>query len=226
MLGPSSAAPQLPEDATQGVTGFCNDMTIDADGNLYATDSWYPRILRLPAGGRRARRVARQRRVSCRPVAPERHRRRPDVADALRRREPPRRALLRCGIEADGSAGHGARDHDLARSARARRPEGHRAEPARHRGRRQRGWRCRRGCAWRPARRRSPRWSRASTRWRPWRCARRAPGWSRTRAITSGMPPTMAPTPNPPFRLVEVPLDVGAGAGIIEMSGKISSPRA
>jgi sugar lactone lactonase YvrE len=34
-----------------GVNGFCNDMTLDADGNLYATDSWYPRILRLPAGG-------------------------------------------------------------------------------------------------------------------------------------------------------------------------------
>jgi len=34
-----------------GVNGFCNDMTMDADGNLYATDSWYPRILRLPAGG-------------------------------------------------------------------------------------------------------------------------------------------------------------------------------
>jgi len=36
---------------TNGVTGFCNDITIDAHGNLYATDSWYPRILRLPAGG-------------------------------------------------------------------------------------------------------------------------------------------------------------------------------
>jgi sugar lactone lactonase YvrE len=32
------------------VNGFCNDMTMDAEGNLYATDSWYPRILRLPAG--------------------------------------------------------------------------------------------------------------------------------------------------------------------------------
>jgi sugar lactone lactonase YvrE len=31
------------------VNGFCNDMTMDAEGNLYATDSWYPRILRLPA---------------------------------------------------------------------------------------------------------------------------------------------------------------------------------
>lgn len=34
-----------------GVNGFCNDLALDADGNLYATDSWYPRILRLPAGG-------------------------------------------------------------------------------------------------------------------------------------------------------------------------------
>jgi sugar lactone lactonase YvrE len=40
---------QFVEDAE--VNGFCNDMTVDADGNLYATDSWYPRILRLPAGG-------------------------------------------------------------------------------------------------------------------------------------------------------------------------------
>ena len=38
-------------EVPSGVNGFCNDMTMDADGNLYATDSWYPRILRLPAGG-------------------------------------------------------------------------------------------------------------------------------------------------------------------------------
>jgi sugar lactone lactonase YvrE len=31
--------------------GFANDLTIDAEGNLYVTDSWTPRILRLPAGG-------------------------------------------------------------------------------------------------------------------------------------------------------------------------------
>lgn len=31
--------------------GFPNDLTIDAAGNLYTTDSWTPRILRLPAGG-------------------------------------------------------------------------------------------------------------------------------------------------------------------------------
>ncbi len=31
--------------------GFCNDITIDANGNVYASDSWSPRILRLPAGG-------------------------------------------------------------------------------------------------------------------------------------------------------------------------------
>jgi sugar lactone lactonase YvrE len=33
------------------VNGFCNDITIDADGNVYATDSWYPRVLRLVDGG-------------------------------------------------------------------------------------------------------------------------------------------------------------------------------
>lgn len=31
--------------------GFANDLTIDPLGNLYVTDSWSPRILRLPAGG-------------------------------------------------------------------------------------------------------------------------------------------------------------------------------
>ena len=48
---PEHSGDLLDEEATGGVTGFCNDMTMDADGNLYATDSWYPRILRLPAGG-------------------------------------------------------------------------------------------------------------------------------------------------------------------------------
>lgn len=31
--------------------GFCNDVSVDADGNVYATDSWYPRIIRLAKGG-------------------------------------------------------------------------------------------------------------------------------------------------------------------------------
>jgi len=31
--------------------GFANDLTLDDGGNLYVTDSWSPRILRLPAGG-------------------------------------------------------------------------------------------------------------------------------------------------------------------------------
>jgi sugar lactone lactonase YvrE len=31
--------------------GFANDLTFDSQGNLYVTDSWSPRILRLPAGG-------------------------------------------------------------------------------------------------------------------------------------------------------------------------------
>ncbi|RPI87603.1 MAG: hypothetical protein EHM41_04375 [Chloroflexi bacterium] len=30
--------------------GFANDLTLDAEGNLYVTDSWTPRILRLCAG--------------------------------------------------------------------------------------------------------------------------------------------------------------------------------
>ena len=30
--------------------GFANDLTLDAQGNLYVTDSWAPRILRLRAG--------------------------------------------------------------------------------------------------------------------------------------------------------------------------------
>jgi sugar lactone lactonase YvrE len=31
--------------------GFPNDLTVDDQGNVYVTDSWAPRILRLPAGG-------------------------------------------------------------------------------------------------------------------------------------------------------------------------------
>ncbi len=31
--------------------GFCNDLTIDPQGTVYVTDSWTPRILRLPVGG-------------------------------------------------------------------------------------------------------------------------------------------------------------------------------
>ncbi|HXU03138.1 MAG TPA: hypothetical protein VN903_19365, partial [Polyangia bacterium] len=43
-------APTTTPIAGATVNGFCNDLTIDAAGNLYATDSWYPRIMRLPAG--------------------------------------------------------------------------------------------------------------------------------------------------------------------------------
>jgi sugar lactone lactonase YvrE len=32
--------------------GFCNDVAVDGAGNVYATDSFAPRILRLPAGGK------------------------------------------------------------------------------------------------------------------------------------------------------------------------------
>lgn len=32
-------------------SGFCNDITVDAAGNVYASDSFSPRILRLPVGG-------------------------------------------------------------------------------------------------------------------------------------------------------------------------------
>lgn len=48
---PEFSGPQWTTEVPSGVNGFCNDMTMDAEGNLYATDSWYPRILRLPAGG-------------------------------------------------------------------------------------------------------------------------------------------------------------------------------
>ncbi len=33
------------------VNGFCNDITIGPNGSVYATDSWYPRVLRLTNGG-------------------------------------------------------------------------------------------------------------------------------------------------------------------------------
>jgi sugar lactone lactonase YvrE len=47
---PTAGAITDPMANPANVNGFCNDMTMDAEGNLYATDSWYPRILRLPAG--------------------------------------------------------------------------------------------------------------------------------------------------------------------------------
>ena len=47
---PAFSGTQWTDEVPKGVNGFCNDMTMDADGNLYATDSWYPRILRLKAG--------------------------------------------------------------------------------------------------------------------------------------------------------------------------------
>jgi sugar lactone lactonase YvrE len=48
---PPYSGTRLPEaDTAGGVTAFCNDLTVDDAGNVYATDSWYPRILRLAAG--------------------------------------------------------------------------------------------------------------------------------------------------------------------------------
>ena len=43
-------APTTTPVAGATVDGFCNDITVDSAGNVYATDSWYPRIVRLPAG--------------------------------------------------------------------------------------------------------------------------------------------------------------------------------
>jgi sugar lactone lactonase YvrE len=48
---PEYSGTQWTDEVPEGATGFCNDMTMDADGNLYATDSWYPRILTLASGG-------------------------------------------------------------------------------------------------------------------------------------------------------------------------------
>lgn len=44
-----TGAPKGSYDLPAG--GFANDLTLDEEGNLYVTDSWAPRILRLPAGG-------------------------------------------------------------------------------------------------------------------------------------------------------------------------------
>ena len=50
-IGERLRAVLAPRGVPSDVHGFCNDMTMDAEGNLYATDSWYPRVLRLKAGG-------------------------------------------------------------------------------------------------------------------------------------------------------------------------------
>ena len=44
---PAPTTTQIPGTTANG---FCNDLTVDADGNVYATDSWYPRIIRLAKG--------------------------------------------------------------------------------------------------------------------------------------------------------------------------------
>ena len=46
---PAPPAPLTPI-AGATVNGFCNDITIEG-GDVYATDSWYPRVLRLANGG-------------------------------------------------------------------------------------------------------------------------------------------------------------------------------
>ena len=92
---------------TAGVNGFCNDITVDDDGNVYATDSWYPRILRLPAGATSADDLEEWVTSDVfprRPVAPERHRHRSRRRQHLRRRKPSG-ALYSIPIMPDGSAG-------------------------------------------------------------------------------------------------------------------------
>jgi sugar lactone lactonase YvrE len=59
VMGPNPVGALLAFDATTGAEvtnipytgGFCNDMTLDGDGNLYMTDSFAGLIARLPAGG-------------------------------------------------------------------------------------------------------------------------------------------------------------------------------
>ena len=53
--------------------GFANDLTFDAQGNLYVTDSWTPRILRLRAGGSEAGRVDQRSSARRGTMEPERH---------------------------------------------------------------------------------------------------------------------------------------------------------
>ncbi len=50
-FGLADGAPRGSWDLPGG--GFCNDLTIDPQGNVYLTDSWSPRIMRLAAGGDR-----------------------------------------------------------------------------------------------------------------------------------------------------------------------------
>jgi hypothetical protein len=42
-------APMTTAHTGTTANGFCNDITRDTAGRIYATDSWYPRIVRLPA---------------------------------------------------------------------------------------------------------------------------------------------------------------------------------
>ncbi|GAB4201623.1 MAG: hypothetical protein OHK0022_23830 [Roseiflexaceae bacterium] len=56
-FGLADGAPKGSWDLPGG--GFCNDLTIDPQGNVYLTDSWSPRIMRLAAGSDRLEEWAR-----------------------------------------------------------------------------------------------------------------------------------------------------------------------
>ena len=127
-------------DAPAGINGFCNDITIDAEGNVYATDSWYPRILRASEG----------RQDDTTPLevwvtdptfgADKWHLNGIDVDQATRTLyvvENHPGHLWRIPINRTAPrASH--RNHDVARAPRTGRAQGHRTEPARDRGRQRR----------------------------------------------------------------------------------------
>ena len=194
---PAPPAPLTPI-AGATVNGFCNDITVGPNNSVYATDSWYPRVLRLVNGGAGPAMLTNWLVSSVFPQD-QWHLNGIDIESvgrrALRRREPPGTSLPRAD-QHERLGGDGRRGDDPAAALRPRRsqvaePDHARDGGGQRRARRHRPHRHRHDGA--GAARSAP----GSTGSRPSRCGAATPGWWRTRGITSGTPADRTARPPP-----------------------------
>ena len=111
------------------MNGFCNDITIGPTGSVYATDSWYPRVLRLVNGGAGAAALTNWLVSSVFPQD-QWHLNGIDIepsSDALYVVENHPGHLYRVPINGQRLGGYGRGGDDAAAAVRSRRPQG--AEP-------------------------------------------------------------------------------------------------